>query len=50
MSFSDLLNKPLPSAKADDEELTTLESADPEETRHDHAMNKFNDMFDDDEA
>lgn len=28
MSFSDLLNKPLPSAKADDEELTTFESVD----------------------
>ena len=35
MSFSDLLNKPLPSAETDEEETTTLESADPEEMKGD---------------
>ena len=35
MSFSDLLNKPLPSAETDEEETTTLESADPEEMEGD---------------
>ena len=35
MSFSDLLNKPLPSAQTDEEEITTLESADPEELKGD---------------
>ena len=34
----------------DDTNEDHQESADPEETRHDHAMNKFNDMFDGDEA
>ena len=35
MSFSDLLNKPLPSVETDEEETTTLESADPEEMEGD---------------
>lgn len=35
MSFFDLLNKPLPSAETDEEETTTLESADPEEMEGD---------------
>ena len=35
MSFFDLLNKPLPSAETDEEETTTLESADPEEMKGD---------------
>ena len=34
----------------DDTNEDQQESSDPEETRHDHAMNKFNDMFDGDEA
>ena len=35
MSFFDLLNKPLPSAETEEEETTTLESADPEEMEGD---------------